>query len=263
MNFHGKDVYSAPEVMLPFNKQERVIYGIPTEVYSLGLVALFLECGETPFEQDGIEEKFDELKAAKENTTYLDKKMDLMLRSKSVSEDRIKAIRKAIDPDPTNRQQSVQEFLDDYQRGSILTPLETYYERLEDLLNQPKTGLYKTVEMQNVDAAINIYEKMVAYEQEHKVTSSLTQKAYEELKRLAIQEHNIFLNKTTEMCNSIDKGKKEFTSERDKKDFIEKIGTKVHVWGNQFGVDFISRKYAGRVSPNDTELDKRIIDYFK
>ena len=126
---HGTPNYSAPETL-----GNRKIYSVSSDIYSLGCVGFYLIAGKTPFDDLGLENNFAELKNAKLGEWgydgYIDRAIEQLVKRKKVSDHKIKAVRKAMDPSPANRQKLVSEFLLEYQFEAEETILRKGFERI-------------------------------------------------------------------------------------------------------------------------------------
>ncbi len=109
---HGTPNYSAPEA-LDSDEWEK-FYNVTTDIYSLACVGLYLIAGKTPFDDLALEHIPPKLKKCKENGEYIDEKIAELVEGKQISPHKVNALRKAISPNPEDRQRSMEEFLSDY-----------------------------------------------------------------------------------------------------------------------------------------------------
>ena len=185
---HGTPNYSAPETL-----GNRKIYSVSSDIYSLGCVGFYLIAGKTPFDDLGLENNFAELKNAKLGEWgydgYIDRAIEQLVKRKKVSDHKIKAVRKAMDPSPANRQKLVSEFLLEYQFEAEETILRKGFERIQDLLTKTFDTNSDATPIEIVDAFLCEYEKILTHIQKYNLRSDIPENARDLLGQRADKDY--------------------------------------------------------------------------
>ena len=243
---HGTPNYSAPET-LGYKK----MYSVSSDIYSLGCVGFYLIAGKTPFDDLGLENNFAELKNAKlgglGHEGYIDSAIELLVRRKKVSDHKIKAVRKALDPNPANRQKSVDEFLLEYQFGVENAILRRGFEKIQHLLGKTFDTDSNATPIEIVDAFLYEYERMQMHKQKYDHSSGIPEDVRNLLEQRADKDYDN-LRKYLDAENGwakTDLPSKEKIAERKK--YVEDLFALIFCWGNSVRDKFISDKTISRV----------------
>lgn len=251
---HGTPNYSAPETL-----GTRKIYSISSDIYSLGCVGFYLIAGKTPFDDLGLENNFVDLKNAKLGEWgydgYIDSAIEQLTKRNKVSEHKITAVRKAIDPYPANRQKSVNEFLSDYQFETEETILIKGFEKIQCLLTTKFDSTSKATPIEIVDAFLCEYEKMLMYKQRHNLGAVISKNARDLLEQRADRDYeNLRKYLNTENGQArIDLPSKENAEER--KRYVKDLFSLLFCWGNSVKDKFVSDKTITRMRPITMDND--------
>jgi serine/threonine protein kinase len=243
---HGTPNYSAPETL-----GYRRIYSVSSEIYSLGCVGFYLIAGKTPFDDLGLENNFTELKNAKLGgwgyDSYIDRAIEQLVKSKKVSGHKIKAVRKALDPYPENRQKSVSEFLLEYQFESEETILSKGFESIQDLLTKTFDTNSDATPIEIVDAFLCEYEKILTHKQKYNLRSDIPENVRDLLEQRADKDYDN-LRKYLDKENGwaiTDLPSKEKVAERRR--YVEDLFALIFCWGNSVRGNFVSDKTVPRI----------------
>lgn len=251
---HGTPNYSAPETL-----GNRKIYSVSSDIYSLGCVGFYLIAGKTPFDDLGLENNFAELKNAKLGEWgydgYIDRAIEQLVKRKKISDHKIKAVRKAMDPSPANRQKSVSEFLLEYQFEAEETILKKGFERIQDLLTKTFDTNSGATPIEIVDAFLCEYEKILTHIQKYNLISGIPENARDLLGQRADKDYEN-LRKYLRIENGqakIDLPSRERTAERKK--YVQDLFTLLFCWGNSVRDKFITDKTISRIKPSAMNKD--------
>ena len=243
---HGTPNYSAPETL-----GYRKIYSVSSEIYSLGCVGFYLIAGKTPFDDLGLENNFAELKNAKLGgwgyDGYIDRAIEQLVKRKKVSDHKIKAVRKALDSYPENRQKSVSEFLLEYQFESEEAILRKGFENIQDLLTKTFDTNSDATPIEIVDAFLCEYEKILTHKQKYNLRSDIPENVRGLLEQRADKDYdNLRKYLDTENGWAItDLPSKEKVAERKK--YVEDLFALIFCWGNSIRDKFVSDKTISRI----------------
>ncbi len=245
---HGTPNYSAPETL-----GYRKIYSVSSEIYSLGCVGFYLIAGKTPFDDLGLENNYAELKNAKlggrGHEGYIDSTIELLVRRKKVSDHKIKAVRKALDPNPLNRQKSVDEFLLEYQFGAENAILRRGLGKIQNLLDKTFDTNSDATPIEIVDAFLYEYERMQKHKQKFNLRTDIPENVRDLLEQRADKDYDNLRKylDTEKGWAKTDLPSKEKVAER--KRYVEDLFVLIFCWGNSIRDKFISDKSVSRVRP--------------
>lgn len=163
---HGTNNYSAPESLMVNGK---VYYSIQSDLYSLAVTAFNLLTLRTPFDELNLENNPAELLQYKLlkgiRKTFLDEQYDKLIDENSELEYKINAIRKATLPNPSDRQKSISEFLNEYLMtagpGAKTNFLGTYLESIIEELEKPTDSDTRATPAELIYTVKDVYKNMV------------------------------------------------------------------------------------------------------
>ena len=178
---------------------------------------------------------------------FIDSAIELLVRRKKVSDHKIKAVRKALDPNPANRQKSVDEFLLEYQFGVENAILRRGFEKIQYLLDKTFDTNSSATPIEIVDAFLYEYERMQTHKQKFNLSSGIPENVRDLLEQRADKDYDN-LRKYLDTENGwakTDLPSKEDAAERKK--YVEDLFVLIFCWGNSIRDKFVSDKSISRI----------------